>query len=139
MKQHTVSAWLLIFSAEPRTSGKPAKSCEIHKNVRNTAKFARNLIKYLSIQHIWNLSRLLGLFICQKLANLPWSFITTMRKQCSKITRCKLCCEKLGTSHDVKSFAIGSFLERFVVRICYIISVKNIKHARQISAKSIDF
>ena len=30
-------------------------------------------------------------------------------------------------------------LERFVVRICKIISVKNIKHARQIGAKSIDF
>ena len=53
MKQLTVSAWRLIFSAvaEPRISGKPAKSREIHNNVRNTAKFARNLIKYLSIQH----------------------------------------------------------------------------------------
>ena len=30
-------------------------------------------------------------------------------------------------------------LERFVVRICKIISVKNIKHARQIGTKSIDF
>ena len=27
----------------------------------------------------------------------------------------RLCCEKLGTSHDVKGFAIGSFLERIVV------------------------
>ena len=26
-----------------------------------------------------------------------------------------VCCEKLGTSHDVKCFAIGSFLERIVV------------------------
>ena len=26
-----------------------------------------------------------------------------------------LCCEKLGTSHDVKGFAIGSVLERIVV------------------------
>ena len=40
-----------------------------------------------------------------------------MSKQCPKITSRKLCREKLGTSHDVKSFAIGSFLERFVVRI----------------------
>ena len=40
-----------------------------------------------------------------------------MREQLSKTTRCKLCCEKLGSSHDVKSFAIGSFLERFVVKI----------------------
>ena len=88
MKQLTVSAWRLIFSAaaELRISGKPAKSREIHNNVRNTAKFARNLIKYLSIQHIWKLSRLLGLFNCRNLANLPWNFITTMREQCLKIT-----------------------------------------------------
>ena len=39
---------LLIFHAvvEPRNSGKSAKSCEIHKNIKNTAKFGRNLIKY---------------------------------------------------------------------------------------------
>ena len=39
-------------------------------------------------------------------------------ERCPKITRRKLCCEKLGTGHDDNSFAIGSFLERFVVRIC---------------------
>ena len=31
--------------------------------------------------------------------------------------RRKLCCKKLSTSHDVKSFAKGAFLERFVVKI----------------------
>ena len=36
--------------AEPRNSGKSAKSCEIHKNTQNTAKFGRNLIKYMSVQ-----------------------------------------------------------------------------------------
>ena len=40
-----------------------------------------------------------------------------MSKQLPKTTRRKLCCKKLGTSHDVKSFAIGSFLECFVVKI----------------------
>ena len=42
---------LLIFSAveELQNSG---KSHEIYKNMKNTAKFARNLIKYMSIQHI---------------------------------------------------------------------------------------
>ena len=34
-----------------------------------------------------------------------------------KTTGPKLRCEKLCTSHDVKSFAIGSVLERFVVKI----------------------
>ena len=33
-----------------RGSGKSAKSCEIHKNTQNTAKFGRNLIKYMSVQ-----------------------------------------------------------------------------------------
>ena len=96
----------MIFCAvaEPRNSGK-------------SAKFARNLIKYMSIQHIWNLSWLLGLLNCRKFAYLSWNFITTTSKHCSKTTRRKLCCEKLGTSHDVKSFAIGSFHERFVVKI----------------------
>ena len=71
----------------------------------------------MSIQHIWNLSRLLGLFNYSKLANLSWNSIARTSKQCSKTTRRKSCCEKLGTRHDVKSFAIGSFLERFVVKI----------------------
>ena len=45
---------LLIFRAvvEPRISSKSAKSCEIHKKTRNPAKFARNLAKYMSAQHI---------------------------------------------------------------------------------------
>ena len=48
MTQLMVSG-LLIFSvvAEPRNSGKSVKSSEIHKNVQNAAKFARNLIKYM--------------------------------------------------------------------------------------------
>ena len=42
---------LLIFRAvaELRKSGKYS---EIHKNMKNTAKFGRNLIKYMSVQHI---------------------------------------------------------------------------------------
>ena len=45
---------LLIFRAvvEPRNSGKSGKSSEIKKNTKNTAKFGRNLIKYMSVQHI---------------------------------------------------------------------------------------
>ena len=56
----------------------------------------------------------------------------------SQTTKHKLCWEKLGTSHDVMMiFAIGSFLERYVVKIAN--DYLNIKHARQISAKLIDF
>ena len=46
-----------------------------------------------------------------------WLIITTTSKQHPKTTGPKLCCEKLCTNHDVKSFAIGSVLERFVVKI----------------------
>jgi len=108
---------LLIFCvvAEPRNSGKSTKSRKIHNTTQNTAKFGRNLIKYMSVQQFWNLSQLLGVFTCCKLANLCQNFVTEMYKQRSETTRRRLCCEKLGTSHDVKGFAIGSFLERIVV------------------------
>ena len=49
----------------------------IYKNTLNTAKLATNLITYMSIQHIWNLSWQLGLCSCCKLANISWNFITT--------------------------------------------------------------
>jgi len=92
-----------------------SRSREIQVNLQNPAKFSRNLIKYMSVQHFWHLSQLLGLFTCCKLANLSRNFVTEMCKQHPKTTRGTLCCEKLGTSHDVKGFAIGSFLERVVV------------------------
>ena len=108
---------LLIFRAvvEPWNSGKSAKSHEIHKNMQNTAKFRRNLIKYMSVEQFWHLSQLLGVFMCRKLTNLCQNFVTEMCKQCSEATRRRLCCEKLGTSHDVKGFATGSSLEGIVV------------------------
>ena len=48
---------ILIFCvvAKPQNSGKSAKSREIHKNTKNTVKFGRNLIKHMSVKHIWNL------------------------------------------------------------------------------------
>ena len=59
-----------------------AKSHEIHKNAKNTPKFGRNLIRYMSVQLIWNLFQLLGLFTCHKLPNLSYAdFVTEMCKQ----------------------------------------------------------
>ena len=83
------STGLLIFRAvaEPRISSKSAKSREIHKNTRNTAKFAGNLTKYMSAQHIWKLSWLLGLLTCCKRANLPWNFVVTTASKHPKTTR----------------------------------------------------
>ena len=47
--------------------------------------------------------------------------------------------EKLGTSHDVKGFAIGSVLECIVVeRANDDLCQKNIKNAGLVSAKPID-
>ena len=67
----------------------------------------------MSVQHFWNLSQILGLFTCSchKLANLTWNFVAETCKQHPETTRQRLCCKKLGTSHDVKGLAIGSFLE----------------------------
>ena len=116
------------------------KSCEIHKNIQNMAKLDRNLAKYISVQHSWNLSRLLGLITCSKLANLSWSFVTEMSKQHPKTTRCrlhiivqKLCC----TSHVVKSFAFGSFLKHWKNK--WLSLLKIVKTAGQINAEPIDF
>ena len=92
-----------------------SRSREVHKNSQNTAKFGKNLIKYMSVQQFWNLSQILGVFTCRKLANLCQNFVAETCKQLSETTRRKLCCENLGTGHDVKGFAIGSFLERIVV------------------------
>ena len=147
---------LLIFRTvtEPRNSGKSAKSCEIHKNTKKKLKFGRNLIKYMSVQHIWNLFQLQGLFTCTccKLANLSWNFVTEMCKQRPKTTRHRLCCKKLGTSHNVKGFAIGSFLEhivglrktdwflaKFALKITTIADSFLVKFAPKIPAKSADF
>ena len=69
----------------------------------------------MSVQQFWNLSQLLGVFTCRELANLCQNFVTETCKQHSETTRRRLCCENLGTSHDVKGFAIGSFLKRIVV------------------------
>ena len=63
----------------------------------------------MSAQHFWNLSQLLGLFTCRKLANLSQNFVTEMCKQHPETTRRRLCCEKLGTSHDLKALPLVHF------------------------------
>ena len=91
---------------------------------QNTAKFGRNLMRYMSVQHILK-------FIS---ANLSWNFVTETCKQRPETTRRRLCCEKLGTSNGVKGFAIGSFLERIVVeRANDDLCLKNVKNAGLIS------
>ena len=117
------------------------RAAKIHKNMQNTAKFGRNLIKYTSVQHIWNFSQLLGLFTYRKLVHLSWNFVTETCKQCPKTPKLPgvdYVAIKLGTNHDVKGFAIGSVLESTVVeRANDDLCLKNIKKAGLVSAKPI--
>ena len=97
---HMQSCFLLITElliiravAEPRNSGKSAKFTK-------TRKISWNSVEILLAVNLQNL--------CQ-------NFVTEMGNQRSETTKRRLCCKKLGTSHDVKGFATGSFLERIVV------------------------
>ena len=93
----------------PRNSGKSAKSREIHKNTKKP----RNSVEILSNTCLYNIFETSFSYRGYLLAiNLQ---ITETCKQRPETTRCRLCCEKLGTSHNVKGFATGSFLERIVV------------------------
>ena len=104
--------------------------------MQNTVKLARNLIKYMSVQHIWNLSRLLEVFNCRKLAKLSWNFITTTSKLHPKTTRHKLCCKNLVMMFNS---AIGSFLERFVVKIAKCLSLVKKHYTHSSNQHKIDW
>ena len=97
---------LLIFCAvaEPRNSGKSTKFTK-------TRKILQNLVKILSNTCLYNIFETYFSYRGYLLAvNLQIYLGTSSLKRANR-----LCCEKLGTSHDVKGFAIGSFLERIVV------------------------
>ena len=98
-------AGLPIFRAvaEPRNSGKSAKSREIHKNTQNTAKFGRNLIKYMSVQQFWNLSQLLGVFTCRKLTNLCLK--TLSLKRANNVPKLQ------GVDYVAKNWALAMMLK----------------------------
>ena len=76
----------------------------------------------MSVQHLshW------GWITSHKCANLSWKLITEMSKQYPKTTWCRLCCRKLGTSHDVE-------------RTNYDLCKENVKNTGLVSAKTIDF
>ena len=113
----------MIFRAvaKPWNSGKSAKFTKASKTLRNSVEIlyeihvCRTYLKFIS-------------------ANLSWNFVTETCKRRPETTRHRLCCEKLGTSHDVKGFAIGSFLEHIVVeRANDDLCLKNVKKAGLIS------
>ena len=82
-----------------------SQSHEIHKNTQNTVKFGRNLIKYMSVQHIWNFSQLLGLFTCRKLVNLSWNFVTETCKQRPETPKLQ------GVDYVAKNWALAMMLK----------------------------
>ena len=93
------------------------QSCEIQVNARNPMKFGRNLTKYMSVQHIWDLSRLMGLF-CHKLANLSET-LSLQQENVPKLPGVlRLLLQKAGLwpVHDIKSFAIGAFLNPLLLK-----------------------
>ena len=65
------------MSRSCKNSGKSAKSRKIHRNSQNTAKFARNVIKYMSIFHMQQLSRgRISLFCLRKIPKIsPGAYI----------------------------------------------------------------
>ena len=54
------------------------------RKTQNTAKFGRNLIKYLSVQYIWNLSQLLG---CLLAVNLQIYLETSSLKRANNVPK----------------------------------------------------
>ena len=103
----------LIFCVvtEPQNSSKSAKFTKTRKIPPNSAEILSNTCLYNIFEtHFSYWGYLIAI-------NLQIMYIRT-----SSLHLCKLCKQspettrhKLGTSHDVKSFAIGSFLERIVV------------------------
>ena len=82
-----------------------SQSREIQVYPWNPVKFGNNLIKYMSVQHIWNLFQLLVLFTCCKCANLSWNFVTETCKQCPKTTRHDYVAKNWALAMIFKGFA----------------------------------
>ena len=105
--------------AEPRNSGKSTKV--IHKN-----RHGRNLTKYTSVQHIWDLSQLMGLFFAVNLK----IYFETSSPQWENVPKLpgvlRLLLRKTGhwPVHDIKSFAISTFLSLLLLKEQMMISDK---------------
>ena len=89
---------LLIFCtvAELQNSGKSAKSRKIHENARNTRKFARNNIKYISETYLGYWGFLLPVNLQIYLETLP-------QKQANSVP-------KLAGINDAKNWALAMMM-----------------------------
>ena len=68
------------------------REIEIHKSTQNTAKFSRNFIKYLSVQHICNLSQQIHL-------------------ETSSLKRANIVLRLPGVDYVAKTWALGMMLK----------------------------
>ena len=92
------------------------RSGEIQVNLRYPVKFTKTRkILGNSVEILSNACLYSNFETCLSYWGYLLAVSSPIYEQRSKTTRRRLCCEKLGTSHDVKGFAIGSFLERIVV------------------------
>ena len=101
-------------------------SSEISRG-RRAAKFGRNLTNYTSVQHIWDLSRLMGLFLpftCKFILKLH--HCNENASQNYRPGVCTLLLRKTGhwPVYDIKSFAIGAFLSSLFLKGQMMISDK---------------
>ena len=94
----------------------PSQSREIHKNTQNTTKFGRNIINYMSVQHIWNFSQLLGLFTCRKLVNLS--------SRNSETTRQRLCAKNWALAMMLKALPLVQFWSVLLLKEQMMTSVR---------------
>ena len=89
--------------AELRNLGKAAKFTKTLKIPQNSVEILSNTCLYSNFETC----------LCY------WGYLLAVSSQIyeqrSETTRHRLCCEKLDTNHDVKGFAIDSFLECVVV------------------------
>ena len=92
----------VIYRASNISRGRrAAKFRKIHKNTQNTAKFGRNLIKYMSVQQFWNLTQLLGYLLA---VNSQIYVKTSSLKRANNVPKLPgidYVAKKLGTSHDM--------------------------------------
>ena len=85
MKGQSSQHWYFARSRSREIQVNPRDPTKFTKT-KITARFGRNFIKYMSVQHIWNLFQLLGLFTGRKLANLSWNLVTERCKQSPETT-----------------------------------------------------
>ena len=83
-----------------------SRSREIHKNSQNTAKFSKNLIKYMSVQQFWNLSQILYYY---------WGYLLAVNSQIyvktSSLKRANNFPKLPGVDYVAKTWALAMMLK----------------------------